>query len=143
MNTDVQIPVLVPASGPDSKYRVVAEDFSITVLFVTIKIKSGFVTDGASVPALLQRWAGKPFDFPRVIAAVIHDWLYSSHVVSRLTSDILFLSCLIKVGYPVWRSLADFWAVRRFGQSAWDSHRDQVQINFARSRGSITPRERK
>lgn len=134
----VQMPVLVPASTEDSRYRLVAEDWSISIGPIRVLIRSGFVTDGASVPALLQRVAGRPFDVPRVAAALVHDWLYSSHVTSRLFADLLFLALLIKVGYPIFRSLADLWAVRRFGRSAWDSHNDQIQLDFARACGCIT-----
>lgn len=134
----IQMPVLVPASTEESRYRLVAEDWCISIGPLTIRIKSGFVTDGASVPELLQRVAGRPFDVPRVAAAVVHDWLYSAHITSRLFADLVFLAIMIKVGYPVFRSLADFWAVRSFGRSSWESDCDPIQIEFARACGCIT-----
>lgn len=113
-----------------------AEDWSLEMFFLRITIRAGFLTDGASVPALLQRWAGHPFDWPRIVAALVHDWLYASHMLPRWIADLMFLAILIYVGYPFWRSLADWWAVSRFGESAYYHHGTDDQA-FARAHGSI------
>lgn len=122
-----------------------AEDWSIRIFFLRITIRAGFMTDGASVPILLQRWAGHPFDWPRLAAALPHDWLYASHAVPRWIADLIFLVILICVGYPVWRSIADWWAVSRFGESAYHNHGSDDQA-FARTHGSLQftlkPKER-
>ena len=114
-----------------------AEDWSISLLFVRFTIRAGFMTDGASVPVLLRRWAGHPFDFPRIAAALVHDWLYASHALPRWLSDLVFLILLIHVGYPVCRSIADWWAVVHFGGSAWRSHGPTDQT-MTRPLGSLS-----
>ncbi len=114
-----------------------AEDWSVSLLCVRFLIRAGFVTDGASVPVLLQRWAGHPFDWPRIVAAIVHDWLYASHILPKWLADLVFLVLLLRVGYPVGRSIADWWAVVHFGGPAWRSHSPADQV-FARAHGSIS-----
>ena len=113
-----------------------AEDWSIEALGLRITILAGFPTDGASVPILLRRWAGHPFDWPRLAAALPHDWLYASHAVPRWVADLIFLALLICVKYPFWSALADWWAVSRFGENAYYHHGIEDQA-FAREHGSI------
>ena len=114
-----------------------AEDWSVSLLCVRFVIRAGFLTDGASVPVLLQRWAGHPFDWPRIVAAIVHDWLYASHLLPKWLSDLVFLLLLLRVGYPIGRSFADWWAVVHFGGPAWRSHGPADQA-FARAHGSIS-----
>ena len=123
-----------------------AEDWSVSLLCVRFVIRAGFVTDGASVPVLLQRWAGHPFDWPRIAAAIVHDWLYAAKLLPKWLADLVFLLLLVRVGYPIGRALADWWAVVHFGGPAWRSHGPADQA-FARAHGSIsfchsTPKER-
>jgi len=123
-------------AGKADQVTILAEDWSISLWIIRFTIRAGFVTDGASVPVLLQRWAGHPFDWPRIAAAIAHDWLYASHAVPKWLADLIFLALLIKVGYPIWRSIADWWAVSRFGGPAWRNHGKRDQ-QIARSHGSM------
>ena len=117
--------------------RELAQDFTICVWPFRIVIRAGFLTDGASVPVLLQRWAGHPFDWPRIVAAIVHDWLYAAHLLPKWLADLVFLVLLLRVGYPIGRSVADWWAVVHFGGPAWRSHGPADQA-FARAHGSIS-----
>ncbi len=113
------------------------EDWSVSLLCVRFTIRAGFLTDGASVPILLRRWAGHPFDWPRLAAAMVHDWLYAAHLLPKWLADLIFLALLVRVGYPIGRSVADWWAVVHFGGPAWRSHGHADQA-FARAHGSIS-----
>lgn len=124
-----------------------AEEWHVDFFWWRITIFPGFTTDGASVPVLLRCWAGHPFDWPRLAAALAHDWLYASHVVPRWVADLIFLVILLLVGYPVWRSVTDWWAVSRFGAPAYNNHGPEDQ-RFARAYGQLNynptnPKERK
>lgn len=62
----------------------------------------GFETDFASVP----RW---PLTFALLgqyghAAAVLHDWLYSSDLLSRTGADRVFLNALRSSGIARWRA---------------------------------------
>ncbi len=76
-------------------------------------VKSGFVTDFASVP----RVPGAYLLFAGIgeSAAVVHDALYSSGDVSRKAADEIFLEALEASGVSAWRRRPMFWAVRAFG----------------------------
>ena len=117
--------------------RELAEDWTVTVLCARFTVRAGFLTDGASIPAQLRRWAGHPFDWPRIAAALVHDWLYAAHLLPKWLADLVFLVLLVRVGYPIGRSVADWWAVVHFGGPAWRSHGPADQA-FARSHGSIS-----
>lgn len=75
-------------------------------------VPSGFLTDFASVPRvpvafLLTGDSGHE-------AAVIHDWLYTSHEVNRSTADAVFREALEAGGEPSWRAWL-MWAGVRLG----------------------------
>lgn len=80
----------------------------------TVTVPWGFVTDFASVPRvpvafLLAGDCGHQ-------AAVIHDWLYTSHEVDRATADAVFREALIAGGEANWRAWL-MWAGVRVGGS--------------------------
>ena len=88
---------------------------------ILISVPAGFVTDFASVPRIL-RWLidtvgthGK--------AAVLHDYLYSRGVPTRLIADAVFLEAMGVLGVPCLRRWLMFHGVRCGGWYAWRKHR--------------------
>jgi hypothetical protein len=79
----------------------------------------GFITDFASVPRIPVAYllAG---DCAHQ-AAVIHDFLYSSHEVERAVADAVLREAAICSGVPPWRAWAMWSAVRLAGGSHWDA----------------------
>jgi len=83
-----------------------------------ITVPVGYVTDGASVPLLLQ------FIFPAIGdhlgADILHDYLYTTNLVSRTQADKEFLIAMTKAR-PYKKSWLDnhlrYWAVKLFGRS--------------------------
>lgn len=78
----------------------------------TVTVPAGFVTDFASVPRipvafLLAGGCADP-------AAVIHDWLYTTHEVDRATADAVFREAILAGGDPSWRAWL-MWAGVRIG----------------------------
>jgi hypothetical protein len=104
-----------------------------------ITVPTGFVTDFASVPRVpFAYWIAGDVAHP---AAVVHDWLYSSHEVDRPTADaVLEEAANVADCLPVplagnadvidqteryndeirSRSRLMKWMVRMFGGSNWD-----------------------
>ncbi len=75
-----------------------------------ITVPTGFVTDFASVPRipiayLLTGDSGHE-------AAVVHDFLYTSHEVERDLADAVFREALLCGGEPGWRAWAMWVGVR-------------------------------
>ena len=83
----------------------------------TITVPVGFQTDLASVPRLpvVFLLAG---DCARE-AAVVHDYLYSTHLLDRATSDAVLREASACTGVPAWRRWLMWAGVRVGGASHW------------------------
>jgi hypothetical protein len=82
-------------------------------------VPAGFITDLASTPRL-------PFVYLIAgglghAAAILHDWLYTSHEVDRRTADDIFHEALLVCGVPAWKAWLMWSAVRVAGGSRWDA----------------------
>src|SRR5450830_1936662 len=83
----------------------------------TFFVPRGFQTDMASVPRLplVFLLAG---DTSRS-ASVVHDYLYSSHTVSRKMADSVLREASAVTLVPAWRRWIMWAGVRLFGGSHW------------------------
>jgi hypothetical protein len=61
--------------GSDGLY-VLIEDWKCVLDGIAYYIHAGFVTDGASIPALFWLAVGHPFDPNYICAALLHDYLW-------------------------------------------------------------------
>ena len=104
---------------PDGTYRL-ADDFDVQVNAYTFTIPKGFVTDGASIPRFLWRVCGHPLESPRIYAAVVHDWLYSTGRVTRAEADEIYRALLIAYGVGSFRAYVEYYALRAFGGSHYN-----------------------
>ena len=82
-------------------------------------VPTGFVSDGASIPQLFWTVTTSPFH-PKIIrGAIIHDYLYRVHIVSRELADLKLKTVIISDGLS--KELADtiHAAVRVAGRRAY------------------------
>jgi hypothetical protein len=87
---------------------------------IIISIRSGFRTDGASIPVPMRRFIGHPFDTVRLIAAVCHDALYATHLVPRIVADFIYYLALRQCSHmPRAYAFAEYLALRAGGKEAW------------------------
>lgn len=88
----------------------------------TFTVPSGFQTDLASVPRLpvIFLLTG---DSARE-AAVVHDYLYSTHQVDRATADAVLREASAVTGVPWWRRQLMWAGVRVGGANHWDPERE-------------------
>lgn len=122
---------------PDGSYAVLKEVYHVSAWPVSVWICADFAYDGASIPALAQPYIGGPWDPRRLPAATVHDWLYASHAVPKWIADLVFGYLLYRNGHGLWRSIADWYAVSRFGHDAWYSHGPDENA-LALTQGSIS-----
>jgi len=95
-------------------------------------VPRGFITDFASVPRI-------PIAFLLTgecaqEAAVIHDWLYTSHEVSRSMADAVFREAAM-LGNPGWRAWLMWLGVRAGGGGSWDAAGPRQPPNVERALG--------
>ena len=112
--------------------RILMRDYSVRLtlfplpftLFspaIIISIRQGFRTDGASIPQRLRRFIGHPFDHVRLIAAVVHDAIYATHLVPRIVADWIYFVALRRCSHmPRAYAFAEFLALRKGGKEAWN-----------------------
>lgn len=86
-------------------------------------VPKGTKTDGASIPRLLWRVVGHPLG-EYCQAAVLHDYLYQTGIVSREKADDLLYEGMEVLGWvPKWKMKVIYWGVRLGGWIPWENHR--------------------
>jgi hypothetical protein len=75
-------------------------------------IPRGFEFDGASIPRAFWFWVGSPFEPQFWEAALIHDWLYLTHILPRNIADEAFRLALLQAGVGAVRARIMWAAVR-------------------------------
>lgn len=93
----------------------------------TLVVDAGFLSDGASIPWILQPVVGPRFSATTFPAAFGHDSLYASELLPREQCDEQFRLWLIECG--CWRMTARlYWmGVRLGGGAVWAKHKkDEV-----------------
>lgn len=84
----------------DHDRRISLQNFSVSVRTKIIIIPAGFKFDGASIPRAAWSIVGSPFQPEFEGPAMVHDWLYASHMVAghrtidRLEADLIFRELL-------------------------------------------------
>ncbi|MDB5965861.1 MAG: hypothetical protein JWQ72_2361 [Polaromonas sp.] len=94
--------------------------FYSALLQATITVPAGFVTDFASVPRwipVLSTWLQDRAHQ----AAVVHDWLYSSHEIPRERADAVLREAGIACGMSSLQMWLYYQGVRLGGSGPWDA----------------------
>ena len=113
-----------PLYRDDESYsRIVLMEEILVVIFqqeerpLGFKVPEGFQSDLASIPRIFL-----PI-FPKQgrnkVAAIIHDWLYTTKRYDKEMSDKIFFYSMVALGVKPWRRYLMYQAVKWFGASAW------------------------
>ncbi len=132
MSVFTQLLVVSPLS--DGRTWVILRPFSYDVGSIgsgdTVRTRTGFMTDFASIPRLfwifLPRW-GRYGN-----AAVIHDWLYWIQERSRKESDEIMLEGMTVLKVSAWQKYSIYIVVRAFGWMAWKRNQWDKEAGFTR-----------
>lgn len=91
----------------------------------------GFVTDLASVPRLPITYflAGGLAH----AAAVVHDYLYTTHELTRAQADAVFREAAQACGVGAWRAWVMWLGVRLGGASSWDAPGAEQTTNWEKA----------
>lgn len=85
-------------------------------------IRSGFRSDGASIPRPLWPLVGPRFAASTFPAALAHDAMYAGELVPRDMADREFMLLLRATGVCRFKARAYWLAVRGFGWLVWRGH---------------------
>ena len=81
-----------------------------------VVVEAGFWFDGASGPRFTLNLIGlSRFDPRLILAACVHDKVYSSGCISRKDADVLFYNLLIQGGVTKSKACILYQSVRKFG----------------------------
>ena len=117
----------MPAEGIN---YILDAPLSVQVNNREITVPTNFQTDLASIPRIL--WPlFSPNDSDTVYPAILHDYLYScgGWVVRKYADDVLY-SFLIERGYPKYKALPFYLAVRVFGASHFEKRNKQCEFKY-------------
>jgi len=90
--------------------------------FGFIEVPEGFISDGASIPAIARGIAGDPFSFEFLHAAIIHDYLYRIGCMDQITraqADLIFRDLLWNTEVQFWKIPPFYAAVKLFGGKSY------------------------
>lgn len=125
---------LVVSPLSDGRTWVILRPFSYDVASEgsgnKVKVRTGFMTDFASIPRLL--WVFLPCWGRYGNAAVIHDWLYWIQKRPRKEADRIMLEGMTVLKVPGWQRYSIYFAVRAFGWSAWKRNQWDRNAGFQR-----------
>jgi hypothetical protein len=122
-----------------AKEAVLVAPWEITTRAGVLRVLPGAITDGASVPELIDGLPGyHHFEGDTMPAACAHDMLYASQLCDRKTADFILFDLLIDNGVSSARAGAFYNAVHLFGDSIWSKHCIAALI-AARRLISLTP----
>jgi hypothetical protein len=82
-----------------------------------INVPVGFITDFASVPRIFWNLFSPTGSYMR--AAVVHDFLFHSKILTRRESDLVFLEAMKAAGVGLLTRSFVYGAVRVGGWAAW------------------------
>jgi hypothetical protein len=115
--------------GKDYPERELVDPFCFVLKSTTeywyCEIQAGYVWDGASIPRAFWSIIGGPFSGDYIIAALVHDLLYDTHITTRAEADDLFQQIMLLSGVTTWRRSLMYRAVKWFGGKPWiksDAH---------------------
>ena len=105
-----------------------------------LEVNAGFRFDGASIPRPFWLTTGTPMTPRYQAAALVHDALYASELLSRKDIDDLFRFCLRADGVG-WYTANKMWlGVRLAGGFVWANHTPQ-SIAYARLYVRLIPNQ--
>ncbi|UOF79576.1 hypothetical protein [Caudoviricetes sp.] len=107
-------PTLQRASG--GRYQLTTP-LVANVAGLTYKVPAGFVTDGASVPAVFWTLVSNPYAPSSLRPALLHDWMcrQQGHHLTSAQVHRVFYAALLREGCAPLRAWCMYVAVRWFG----------------------------
>ena len=112
-------------SGYDERGNIIKtlEPLTFVAYGKTFTIPAGYLSNGFSCPRFLWPLISPAIDPSSLVASIIHDWIFDTHVLTRAQADRYFRERLIEDGFPRCTAALSYIGVRVFGGSHWSNAR--------------------
>lgn len=117
-------PTLRPV--PSKDFYEVVRDFELVGFNQEVVVPKFFQYDGASIPPIGWQATYTPFHPDVMAAALVHDWIYYTHQVSRNKADDLLFDLLRANGVGRFKANTMWLAVKTAGEPFWENDKDDV-----------------
>lgn len=105
---------------PNESGFLLTKDYAFTDLDgVNRLVPKFFWFNGASIPRPLWPFIYSPFHPEVILGSLVHDWLYTSHIVTKEHTDELLHKICIEEGADERKAAFIFNAVNRLGDPFW------------------------
>ena len=119
-------PILAPHD--DGEWKLFADLNYETSAGQVLTIPHGFITDLASIPRVFHGLI--PVNGKHRAAAIVHDYLYVTQIMSRAESDRIFLEAMEDLGVRWSQRWAMYSAVRIGGWLPWRKNTRAITNDF-------------
>lgn len=103
---------------PSGRHWITAQDTTFVLSDGTrVVVPKGYVTDGHTMPPILGVFIN-PYSYD-LYAALLHDWLYDTHIVTRKQADKEYLRLMFLLGSNFVRRYSFYLIVRLVGWIWW------------------------
>ena len=113
--------MLSPLTRPyNERFSQLEEDFVVSTRYGDITVPALFLYDGSSMPTFGQVLLNlTPFE-PRIrAAALVHDYLYATHQLTKKQSDQVYYDLLIFNGVKKWKACVSYKGLWVGGGKSW------------------------
>lgn len=100
----------------NSKIKLI-EPILFWIGYNLFEVPVDFISDGCSVPKFLWDLICPCIDQRTLKPAIVHDYLYSTHIATRLQADNLFFIDLLENHFPLHKAALAWLGLRLFGKS--------------------------
>jgi len=112
---------------PMNDQYALLDDYSIKYGNTKITVPEFFIYDGASIPSFGWLVTYTPFHPDIMAPALIHDWLYVNHQLTRGMADQILYDLMILNGANKTKAKLMYQAVRIGGGAAWDNSDEDIK----------------
>lgn len=126
--------LLMPVPTPPPEYHFRGAGYQLRTDFYykggghEVWVPSRFIFDGASIPEVGWSKISTPFNPKIMHAAVIHDWVYYNHQMSRKQADRLFVHMLKESGFDWGKRVVVHGVLRTFGGRHWNNSDKYIKL---------------
>lgn len=113
--------------NPKKQEYYLLRDFNIKILNEEIVVPQFYSFDGASIPAVAWTITYTPFHPHVMVCALVHDFLYANHQVTKDVADKIFHQLLLDNGVGSKTAYLMYIAVKFGGGSAYKNNEKDIE----------------